>query len=93
METTLSFDLEQATREVGLPLAKVQATVELLDDGNTVPFITRFRKDQPGGLDEEQVRRVQDTVTKLRALADRKQKIQKSLQSQGKLTEDLAQRR
>ena len=55
----------------------------LLDDGNTVPFITRFRKDQTGALDEEQVRRVQEKVGKLRALAERKQTILKSIQSQG----------
>ena len=85
-------DLDQVARDVNLPLAKVQSAVELLDDGNTVPFITRYRRDQTGGLDEEQVRRIQDTVARLRALTDRKQKILKSLQSQGKLTDELAQR-
>ena len=92
MEVTLNVDLEQVAREVGLPVAKVQPTVELLDDGNTVPFITRYRKDQTGGLDEEQVRQVQHTVVKLRALADRKQRILKSLQSQTKLTDELQAR-
>ena len=62
----------------------------LLDDGNTVPFITRYRKDQTGALDEEQVRRVQEKVGKLRALAERKQTILKSIQSQGILTPELA---
>lgn len=92
MENTVSVDLEQVARDVGLPITKVQPTVELLDDGNTVPFITRYRKDQTGGLDEEQIRCVQDSVAKLRALADRKQRILKTLQSQGKLTEELAER-
>ncbi|MCH5372669.1 MAG: RNA-binding transcriptional accessory protein, partial [Planctomycetes bacterium] len=90
METTLNLDLAQVAREVNLPVEKVQATVELLDDGNTVPFITRYRKDQTGGLDEEQIRHVQESVEKWRALADRKQRIVKSLQSQAKLTDELA---
>lgn len=92
MENTVDVDLEQVARDVDLPIAKVQPTVELLDDGNTVPFITRYRKDQTGGLDEEQIRCVQDSVAKLRALADRQQRILKTLQSQGKLTDDLAER-
>jgi len=92
MENTANVDLEQVARNVDLPIAKVQPTVELLDDGNTVPFITRYRKDQTGGLDEEQIRRVQESVARLRALADRKQRILKTLESQGKLTDELAER-
>jgi len=92
MENTVNVDLEQVARDVDLPIAKVQPTVELLDDGNTVPFITRYRKDQTGGLDEEQIRCVQESVAKLRALADRKQRILKTLQSQAKLTDELAER-
>jgi protein Tex len=90
METTLNLDLAQVARVVNLPIEKVRATVELLDDGNTVPFITRYRKDRTGGLDEEQIRLVHESVQRLRALADRKQRILKSLQSQGKLTDELA---
>jgi protein Tex len=90
METTLNLDLAQVARVVNLPIDKVRATVELLDDGNTVPFITRYRKDRTGGLDEEQIRLVHESVQRLRALADRKQRILKSLQSQGKLTDELA---
>jgi protein Tex len=90
METTLNPDLAQVARDVNLPIEKVQATVELLDDGNTVPFITRYRKDRTGGLDEEQIRLVHESVEKWRALADRKQRILKSLQAQGKLTDELA---
>jgi uncharacterized protein len=92
MESTVNTDLEQVAREAGLPSDKVRAAIELLDDGNTVPFITRFRRDQTGGLDEEQIRRVQVTVAKLRALADRKQRILRSLQAQGKLSDDLLAR-
>jgi uncharacterized protein len=72
-------------------LPKVQATLDLLDEGNTVAFITRYRKDQTGGLDEEQIRGVQVETTKLRMLAERKQTILKSIESQGKLTAELAE--
>ena len=64
--------------------------MELLDDGNTVPFITRYRKDQTGGLDEKQIREIQDRLAKMRLLADRKQTILRSIDAQGKLTEKLA---
>jgi len=82
----MSIDLGHVARDLGLPADIVQRTVELLDEGNTVPFITRFRKDQTGGLDEEQVRRIQEAIVKVRQLADRKQTILKSVEAQGKLT-------
>lgn len=73
-------------------MRQIQATVELLDEGNTVPFITRYRKDHTGGLDEEQIREIQSRLNKSRLLADRKQTILRSIDSQGKLTEDLSKR-
>ncbi len=90
MDTTIVTDLQIVAREVGIPLEKVQRTVDLLDDGNTVPFITRYRKDETGGLDEEQIRAIQSSTTKLRQLNERKRTILKSIQSQEKLTEELA---
>ncbi|MBN1911058.1 MAG: helix-hairpin-helix domain-containing protein [Pirellulales bacterium] len=92
MGDTAAINLQNVARNVGLPLPKVRATVELLDEGNTVPFITRYRKDQTGGLDEEQIRRIQDRLAKLRLLAERKQTILRSIEAQGKLTESLAKR-
>ena len=89
MESTVTIDLRQVGRGLEIPLAQIQAAVELLDEGNTVPFITRYRKDQTGGLDEEQIREIQDRLAKLRLLADRKQTILRSIESQGKLTEKL----
>ena len=83
MDNTIEIDLGQAARELGLPLESVQNTVALLDDGNTVPFITRYRKDQTGALDEEQIRHIQEKVGKLRALADRKLTILKSIRIAG----------
>ncbi len=91
MSTTIAIDLRHVARGLGLSLSQVQTVVELLDEGNTVPFITRYRKDQTGGLDEEQIRQIQSRLTKLRQLADRKQTILRSIESQGKLTDALAQ--
>jgi len=90
MADSAAINLQHVARSVGLPLKHVQATVELLDEGNTVPFITRYRKDQTGGLDEEQIRRIQARITQLRLLGERKQTILRSIESQGKLTESLA---
>ena len=89
LHTPVTNDLRQVARGLDIPLNQVQAVVELLDDGNTVPFITRYRKDQTGGLDEERIRQVQDRLEKARLLADRKQAILRSIESQGKLTEAL----
>ncbi|MCD4727551.1 MAG: RNA-binding transcriptional accessory protein, partial [Pirellulales bacterium] len=91
-DTAVTIDLRQVGRGLDTPLRQIQATVELLDEGNTVPFITRYRKDQTGGLDEEQIREIQGRLTKMRLLADRKQTILRSIESQGKLTEELAKR-
>ncbi|RLS77059.1 MAG: RNA-binding transcriptional accessory protein [Planctomycetota bacterium] len=86
---TSVIDLGHIAQRLGLPVAGVQATVELLDGGNTIPFITRYRRDQTGGLDEEGVRRIAEGVTRARQLADRKQTILRTIQGQGKLTAEL----
>ncbi len=88
--TTTTTDLGHVARDLNLPPEKVQRTVELLDEGNTVPFITRYRKDFTGGLDEEQIREIQLRVAKSRQLAERKAKILKTIEAQGKLTPELA---
>jgi transcriptional accessory protein Tex/SPT6 len=90
MASTVMIDLRQVGRGLDIPLRQVQAAVELLDEGNTVPFVTRYRKDQTGGLDEEQIREIQRRLAKMRLLADRKQTILRSIESQGKLSEKLA---
>src|SRR3989304_4206918 len=84
------LDLRHVARGLAIPLAQVEAVLELLDEGNTVPFITRYRKDQTGGLDEEAIRQIQARLTKMRLLAERKQTILRSIEAQGKLTEQLA---
>ena len=78
------IDLGQIAQRLGLVPAGVAAAVQLLDDGNTVPFITRYRRDQTGGLDEVDVRRIADAILKARQLADRKQTILRTIQGQGR---------
>ncbi|MFZ5819778.1 MAG: Tex family protein [Chloroflexota bacterium] len=69
--------------------SQVEAAVRLLDEGNTVPFIARYRKEMTGSLDDEQVRIVADEIARLRAMDERRAAILKSIQEQGKLTGEL----
>ena len=90
MGSTTIIDLGLLAQRLGMSVADVEAAVHLLDEGNTVPFITRYRRDQTGGLDEVAIRRIAESITKLRQLADRKQTILRTIQGQGKLTPELA---
>lgn len=87
----LRVDLGLLARDVNLPADQVERTVALLEEGNTVPFITRYRKDETGGFDEEQIRAIQDRFLKMKLLVERKTTILKSIESQGKLTPELAE--
>jgi uncharacterized protein len=69
--------------------SQVEAAVRLLDEGNTVPFIARYRKEMTGSLDDEQVRIVADEIARLRAMDERRAAILKSIQEQGKLSDEL----
>ncbi|MBS6438103.1 MULTISPECIES: Tex family protein [Pantoea] len=69
---------------------QVEAAVRLLDEGNTVPFIARYRKEVTGGLDDTQLRQLETRLGYLRELEDRRQSILKSINDQGKLTDELA---
>lgn len=75
--------------ELGLLVHQVAHTAQLLDDGNTVPFIARYRKEATGGLDEEQIRSVHSRLTYLRNLGHRKATVLRSIAEQGKLTPEL----
>jgi len=75
--------------ELGLRFDQVQRTVELLDAGNTVPFIARYRKEMTGSLDEDQIRAVEERIRYLGNMEERKQTILKSITDQGKLTPEL----
>ncbi len=82
-------DLAVVARDLKLPPENVEKAVQLLDDGNTIPFVTRFRKDLTGGLNEKQILAIKQRVSQLRALSERKAFVLKSIESQGKLTDDL----
>jgi protein Tex len=83
------IDLRLVARRLGLPAAGVQAVMDLLDAGNTIPFVARYRRDQTGGLDEEAVRRIQVAIGRARQLADRKQTVLRTIQGQSRLTPEL----
>jgi protein Tex len=76
--------------ELGLARTQVMATVALFDEGNTIPFVARYRKEVTGELDEEQLRQIETRLGYLRRLAERKQTVLKSIEEQGKLTPELA---
>ncbi|MFQ5629776.1 MAG: Tex family protein [bacterium] len=78
--------------ETGIKTTQVQAAIELLDAENTVPFIARYRKEATGGLDEEQLRLIEDRMRYLRILQDRKETVIKSIDEQGKLTDELREK-
>lgn len=84
-----SVDLERVAKAVNLRLEQVRRVVELLDVGNTVPFITRYRKERTGNLDEEQLRSIQQELDDERQIVDRANAILKSIDGQGKLTPEL----
>ena len=68
----LKIDFSIVARDLKLPPEKIAKTVELLDAGNTISFVTRFRKDLTGGLNEQQVLAIKQRVGQLRSLAERK---------------------
>ncbi|HSG48884.1 MAG TPA: Tex-like N-terminal domain-containing protein, partial [Longimicrobiales bacterium] len=79
-------------RELSLPPHGVAAALALFDDGNTLPFIARYRKERTGGLDEVQLRRVQERARYLSELEDRRATVLTTIQEQGALTDDLRRR-
>jgi uncharacterized protein len=83
------INLAIIAKELSFTEVQVRSVVALLDDGNTVPFITRYRKEQTGNLDEEQIRAIEKRVTLLRHLAEKADTILRQIDSQGKLTPEL----
>ena len=76
-------------QELGVKEFQVQSTIKLIDDGNTIPFIARYRKEATGGLSDEVLRNLNDRLTYLRNLNKRKEEISKSIEEQGKMTDEL----
>ncbi len=89
MAPTTPRSLEQIARELGLQPQQVSSAVVLLDDGNTIPFITRYRKEQTGNLDERQLLAIKERVQARRQLDERAETILRVIESQGKLTPEL----
>ena len=79
----------QIAQELGVMKKQVDAAVKLIDEGNTIPFIARYRKDVTGGLNDEVLRELSERLTYLRNLEDKKQTVLASIEEQGKLTEEL----
>lgn len=75
--------------ELNVKYAQVENTVKLIDEGNTIPFIARYRKEVTGGLSDEQLRDLGDRLNYLRNLETRKQEVKNSIEEQGKLTEEI----
>lgn len=81
--------IKQISRELQLSEKQVRTTVELLDEGNTIPFIARYRKEMTGELDENQLRSIEERTGYLRNLEVRKREVIRIIEEQGKLTEEL----
>ncbi len=91
-DVTLSLtDIAQAIRaELNLGLEQIKRTITLLDEGNTIPFIARYRKEATGSLDEVQIQAIADKSASIRALHERKIDVRRLIDEQGKLTPELA---
>lgn len=80
---------QKITEELGVKRWQVDAAVKLIDEGNTIPFIARYRKEAHGTLDDEQLRKLFERLTYLRNLEEKKEQVLGSIEEQGKLTEEL----
>ena len=81
--------LQVITQELGVEKWQVEAAVKLIDEGNTIPFISRYRKETTGTLNDEQLRNLNERLTYLRNLEDKKKQVLSSIEDQGKLTKEL----
>ena len=81
--------LQVITQELGVEKWQVEAAVKLIDEGNTIPFISRYRKEATGTLNDEQLRNLNERLTYLRNLEDKKKQVLSSIEDQGKLTKEL----
>ena len=81
--------VEQIKEELGIENWQVEAVISLIDEGNTIPFIARYRKEKHGSLDDEQLRNLDERLTYLRNLEEKKEQVISSISEQGLLTEEL----
>jgi uncharacterized protein len=87
--SAITADAQALAAQIGIRPEQAAATIALLDDGNTLPFIARYRKEQTGGLDEDQIRRLVEALTTRRAVDARRAAIVASLEEQGSATPEL----
>jgi protein Tex len=81
--------IKRIAEKLAVRNGQVEAAIKLIDEGNTIPFIARYRKEATGSLNDEQLRELNETLTYLRALEEKKESVLKSIEGQGKLTEEL----
>ena len=84
--------IQKIKEELQVEKWQVEAAVKLIDEGNTIPFISRYRKEVTGSLNDEQLRNLDERLTYLRSLEDKKEQVLKSIEEQGKLTEELKEK-
>ena len=82
----------QIKEELKVEKWQVEAAVKLIDEGNTIPFISRYRKEVTGSLNDEQLRDLYERLTYLRNLEEKKEQVLKSIEEQGQLTEELKEK-
>ena len=80
---------QKLTEELEVKRWQVDAAVKLIDEGNTIPFISRYRKEVTGSLNDEQLRKLHERLVYLRNLEEKKEQVLSSIEEQGKLTEEL----
>ena len=80
---------QKLTEELAVRREQIDAAVKLIDEGNTIPFISRYRKEATGSLNDEQLRKLYERLVYLRNLEEKKEQVLSSIEEQGKLTEDL----
>ena len=81
--------IKKIASELEVQAWQVEAAVKLIDEGNTIPFIARYRKEATGTLNDEQLRKLHERLVYLRNLEEKKQQVLSSIEEQGKLTEEL----
>ena len=81
--------VKKSAEELGVKLWQVEAAINLIDEGNTIPFISRYRKEVTGALNDEQLRTLDERLKYLRNLEEKKQQVLSTIEEQGKLTEEL----
>ena len=84
--------IQELSRQLSLDTHRVEAVVKLLDDGATIPFISRYRKEVTGGMEDITILAVSDNLNRLRELEKRKQTVIESIEKQGVMTDELRKR-